>query len=43
MSPQSKQEYREAIYLRYKKASRHEKSLILDEFCATCRCHRNHP
>jgi hypothetical protein len=42
MSPRSKQEYREAIYLRYKKASRHEKSLILDEFCATCRCHRKH-
>ncbi|MRR08060.1 MAG: transposase [Deltaproteobacteria bacterium] len=42
MSPQSKQEYREAIYLRYKRASRHEKTLILDEFCATCRCHRKH-
>jgi hypothetical protein len=42
MSPRSKQEYREAVYLRYKKASRHEKTIILDEFCATCRCHRKH-
>lgn len=42
MSPRSKQEYREAVYLRYKNASRHEKTLILDEFCATCRCHRKH-
>ena len=42
MSPQSKQEYRKAIYLRYKNASRHEKTLILNEFCATCRCHRKH-
>lgn len=42
MSPRSKREYREAIHLRYKNATRHEKTAILDEFCATCECHRKH-
>ena len=42
MSPRSKREYREAVHLRYKNATRHEKTAILDEFCATCRCHRKH-
>ncbi|MBF8251588.1 MAG: hypothetical protein HW382_1216 [Deltaproteobacteria bacterium] len=42
MSPQSKREYVEAVFLRYRKASRSEKSAILDEFCATCKCHRKH-
>ena len=42
MSPRSKREYREAVHLRYKNATRHEKTAILDEFCATCGCHRNH-
>ena len=42
MSPRSKREYREAVHLRYKNASRHEKTAILDEFCATCECHRKH-
>jgi len=42
MSPQSKREYVEAVFLRYKKASRSEKTAILDEFCATCNCHRKH-
>lgn len=42
MSPRSKQEYREAVHLRYKNAARHEKTAILDEFCATCECHRKH-
>lgn len=42
MSPRSKKEYTEAIHLRYKNASRQEKSLILDEFCATCGYHRKH-
>jgi hypothetical protein len=42
MSPRSKREYTEAIHLRYKNATRHEKTIILDEFCATCRCHRKH-
>jgi len=42
MSPQSKKEYIEAIHLRYKNASRQEKTVILDEFCVTYRCHRKH-
>jgi hypothetical protein len=42
MSPQSKREYRETVHLRYKNATRHEKTTILDEFCATCGCHRKH-
>jgi hypothetical protein len=42
MSPQSKKEYLEAIYLRYKNASRQEKTIILDEFCITYSCHRKH-
>ena len=42
MSPRSKREYRETVHLRYKKASRSEKSAILNEFCATCGCHRKH-
>jgi hypothetical protein len=28
--------------LRYKNATRQEKTAILDEFCATCECHRKH-
>mgnify|MGYP003587582470 CR=1 FL=1 len=42
MSPRSKREYRETVHLRYKKASRSEKSAILNEFCATCGCHCKH-
>jgi hypothetical protein len=42
MSPRSKQEYRETVHLRYKKATRKEKTVIPDEFCATCGCHRKH-
>jgi hypothetical protein len=42
MSPRSKKEYVEAIFLRYKKALRRERTLILDEFCATCGYHRKH-
>ena len=42
MSPQSKHEYVEAVYLRYKHAHRSEKRLILDEFCATLGYHRKH-
>jgi len=42
MSSNSKREYLEAIYLRYKKASRKQKALILDEFCTTCGYHRKH-
>jgi hypothetical protein len=32
----------ESIYLRYKRASREEKTSILTEFCATCGYHRKH-
>lgn len=42
MSPRSKREYREAIYLRYKRATRKEKTAILDEFCLNCGYHRKH-
>ena len=42
MSPRSKREYRETVHLRYKKANRKEKTAILNEFCATCGCHRKH-
>lgn len=42
MSSGAKREYFEAIYLRYKRASRKKKTLILDEFCAACGYHRKH-
>ena len=42
MSPRSKREYIEAIFLRYKKASRKEKTTILDEFSTICGYHRKH-
>jgi hypothetical protein len=42
MSPRSKREYIEAIFVRYKNASRKAKTLILDEFCATSGYHRKH-
>jgi hypothetical protein len=42
MSPRSKKEYIETIYLRYRNASRKLKTLILDEFCATLGYHRKH-
>ncbi|MFH0814061.1 MAG: hypothetical protein V2A69_14670 [Pseudomonadota bacterium] len=42
MSPRSKKEYIEAIFLRYKKASRKGKTIILNEFCATSGYHRKH-
>jgi hypothetical protein len=42
MSPRSKKEYIETIYLRYRDASRSQKALILDEFCATLGYHRKH-
>lgn len=42
MSPRSKREYVEVVFLRYKKASRREKTKILDEFCATSGYHRKH-
>lgn len=42
MSPMSKREYLEAIYLRYKKASLKKKTIILNEFCQNCNYHRKH-
>ncbi len=42
MSPKARMEYLETIYLRYKRASRQEKTLILTEFCLNCSYHRKH-
>ena len=42
MTPRSKRDYVEAIFLRYKKASRKEKTTILDQFCTLCGYHRKH-
>ena len=42
MSPRSKRDYVEAIFLRYKHASRKEKTTILDEFSTVCGYHRKH-
>ena len=42
MSPRSKKEYIGTIVERYKKATRKQKTLILDEFCSTLHCHRKH-
>jgi len=42
MSPRSKREYVEITHRRYKHASRSEKTIILDEFCATSGYHRKH-
>ena len=42
MSPRSKKEYTEAVHKRYKHASRSEKKVILDEFCATTGYHRKY-
>ena len=42
MSGDSKREYLAAIRQRYSEASREEKGLILQEFCAVCSYHRKH-
>ena len=42
MSPRSRKEYIETLYLRYRNASRNQKTLILDEFCATLGYRRKH-
>src|SRR4030042_1321633 len=42
MSPRSKKEYLAAIAKRYKKATKAQKHLILDEFCAARGNHRKH-
>lgn len=42
MSPRAKMEYLESIYLRFKRASKKQKGLILNEFCLNCGYHRKH-
>jgi hypothetical protein len=42
VSAQSKREYVQAIYQRYRRARRPEKRLILDEFCKVTGYHRKH-
>lgn len=42
MSPGAKMEYLETIFLRYKRVSRKDKTLILNEFCRNCGYHRKH-
>ncbi len=42
MSPRARMEYLETIYLRYKRASVKEKTMILNEFCLNCGYHRKH-
>jgi len=42
MSPRARMEYVETIYIRYKKASLKEKTMILNEFCLNCGYHRKH-
>ena len=42
MSPQSKNEYVQKIFPRYRKASREEKKTLLDRVCDFCGYHRKH-
>jgi hypothetical protein len=42
MSPEQKKAYREAIQKRYKKATRKQKAIILDEFCSVCEYNRKY-
>ncbi len=42
MSHSSQREYLSAIYLRYKNASKKEKSIILTEFCSVCKLSRKY-
>jgi hypothetical protein len=42
MSPGARMEYVEAVYVRYKRASKKEKTIILNEFCQNCGYHRKH-
>ena len=42
VSAQSKREYVQAIYQRYRRATRPEKRVILDEFCKVTGYHRKH-
>lgn len=42
MGPGARMEYLESIYLRYKRASKKERSIILNEYCLNCNYHRKH-
>ena len=42
MSPGARMEYLDSIYIRYKRASRKQKSKILNEFCINTCYHRKH-
>jgi len=42
MSPRSKREYVDALHRRYKSASRSERTIILNELCATCGYNRKY-
>ena len=42
MSPGARMEYLRAVHSRYKRASRTEKSIILNELCNNCGYHRKH-
>lgn len=42
MSPGARMEYLKAVHLRYKRANRKEKSIILNELCLNCGYHRKH-
>lgn len=42
MSPGARMEYVESIIVRYRKSSRKQKTVILDEFCATCGYNRKY-
>jgi hypothetical protein len=42
MSPRSKREYVEVVHQRYKNASRGERTIILNELCATCGYNRKY-
>src|SRR6267154_2001713 len=42
MSPTSKKEYFQRVALRYKKASKKEKSILLEECCQICGYHRKY-
>ncbi len=42
VSAQRKREHVQAIYQRYRRATRPEKQGILDEFCTVSRHHRKH-
>jgi len=42
ITPRSKKEYLETIFLKYRHATRKQKTFILDEFCATLGYHRKH-